>query len=484
MHYKAIVHLRNTLAALFPNEATQKRVVEDAGVAPGNIYFSQPPRDAWQAILQEVEKQNKMDALLRYSTIEEYSTNSDLIFCKLLWIVDQIEWEMERLYQFYEHSITNYTSDRIPNSSFEDIVDVLMALWRPAEEVTIKITALIEFAISLSKDDQVTEFVAQSLQGWLVDSQDKLRNNINQQRTTRILPQLPNLSESNCLLIVIQPSTNGHRRLSKKGYLLKVFIWDGKTARAKCIENQPLSFAEIQGRINNIRSEIIHANPRITALRMEYFLPIELLLSEGKQWQMPDRWPIPGDHLFKSVYRDEHCVVFRSWERIILERLHDYRIPWNNKWAKFPVDDPVEIDHHFEWIDEHGDYSIDGLQKLRDKLRREELRTCAGITSFPAQPQSSKNIFETLFKSGIPVIIWSRSSTAPVTAENLHRLLQSGVCWKDLPEHLHNLRLYDDDVKELVNNWMVLWDDPNRVPPQGFMTTPEYEHKAQKEYHA
>lgn len=479
MRHKVIEQLRTTLATLFTDETTQRRVLADAGIAIGNIHFNQAELNAWHVILEEANNQSKMDALLKHCATKEYPTNPDLIFCRLLWVVYQIDWEMPRLRQLYTHSITNYTNKRTAIADFEDIIDILKDLWRPNEEISRKVTAVVEFAIYLHQD-KLNEPSARSLQDWLLESQNKLRDKINQQRIAEIQRQLPksgNFGEPTCLLVVIEPSRNGRKRSDKKSYLLKTYLWDGKKAEAESIEERPLSFEKVQAKIDTLRRAILRRYRHTMGLRIEYFLPIELLLTEGDQWQIPDRWPIPGDELLQTEYRDEYCIVFRSLER--LYRPEDYQISWNRKWSKFPVADRIAIDRHFEWLDKGFNHSPGALRELRDRLLREEYLTCVGLSALPDHLQARFDIFKTLFRSGIPVIIWSRQPTAPITREFLHTLIPPHICWEHLPEHLQKSRLQrEKKFQEFADQLTVLWDDPYRVPPEHLLIAPEHSYHA------
>jgi hypothetical protein len=480
MRHKVIEQLRTTFATLFPDETTQRRVLADAGIAIGNIHFPQAALNAWYAILEEAGNQSKMDALLNHCATNEYATNPDLIFCRLLWIVYQIDWEMQRLRQLYTHTITNYTAiKRTPIADFEDIIDILKDLWRPNEEISRKVTAVVEFVVYLHQD-KINESSASLLQDWLVDSQNKLRDKINQQRITEIRQQLPrsgNFGEPTCLLVVIEPSRNGRKRSDKKSYLLKTYLWDGKKAEAESIEERPLSFEKVQAKIDTIRRTILRRYRRTIGLRIEYFLPIELLLTEGDQWQIPDRWLLPSDEPLPLEYRDEYCIVFRSLER--LYRPEDYQIRWNEKWSKFPLADRIAIDRHFEWLDKGFNHSLGALSELRAKLLREENLTCVGLSTLPDHLQARFDIFKTLFRLGIPVIIWSRHPAAPITREFLHTLIPSHICWEQLPEYLQKSRLQrEKSIQEFANHLTVLWDDPYRVPPEHLLSAPEHSHHA------
>lgn len=68
---------RATLAHLYPDEPTARRVVADAGLAADRIAFSGHATNTWQAILREAEKTGQMGAVLAVA-LKEYGSNQAL----------------------------------------------------------------------------------------------------------------------------------------------------------------------------------------------------------------------------------------------------------------------------------------------------------------------------------------------------------------------------------------------------------------------
>ena len=64
-----LTKLRNILADLYETETTSRRLVADAGINSQLIAFSSRSIDNWQSILEEAQKQGKMDALI--AVVEE-----------------------------------------------------------------------------------------------------------------------------------------------------------------------------------------------------------------------------------------------------------------------------------------------------------------------------------------------------------------------------------------------------------------------------
>jgi len=70
--------LRALLAANYPTQEDARRVVEDAGLNPAYVQFSDKAVNNWHNILTEAEKRGSMVALLQV-VLDEYSSNPDLL---------------------------------------------------------------------------------------------------------------------------------------------------------------------------------------------------------------------------------------------------------------------------------------------------------------------------------------------------------------------------------------------------------------------
>jgi len=69
--------LRNILKRLFPDEASSRVVLDDAGIPAGNISFSTNAKNNWHAILKEAENRGKVQELVQI-VLEEYPDETEL----------------------------------------------------------------------------------------------------------------------------------------------------------------------------------------------------------------------------------------------------------------------------------------------------------------------------------------------------------------------------------------------------------------------
>jgi len=76
----AFANLRNVLAELYPDRASARRTVDDAGLNDAQIDFTGSTIDTWHAILRKAEHTNKLDALFTVVTnADEYGGNQNLL---------------------------------------------------------------------------------------------------------------------------------------------------------------------------------------------------------------------------------------------------------------------------------------------------------------------------------------------------------------------------------------------------------------------
>ncbi len=93
--------LRNSLATLYPDEVSIRRIVHDSGLLPERIAFSGPAVNAWHSVLAEASKIGRIDAIVQ-AAMMEYSNNR----------------ELQVAYKAYQESATpNFTNDTYKTKS-------------------------------------------------------------------------------------------------------------------------------------------------------------------------------------------------------------------------------------------------------------------------------------------------------------------------------------------------------------------------------
>lgn len=74
----ALTNLRNVLATLYTDEENARRVVVDARLNPQFIAFSSKAITNWQAILEEAQNQDQVEALIEVA-LKDYPNNKSLL---------------------------------------------------------------------------------------------------------------------------------------------------------------------------------------------------------------------------------------------------------------------------------------------------------------------------------------------------------------------------------------------------------------------
>lgn len=76
MNPQALAALRDSLAKLYPDACSIRRIVDDSGIDSSKMTIDSHPEDSWHSVLSEAEKHYQVEALLQ--TVEhEYGNNRE-----------------------------------------------------------------------------------------------------------------------------------------------------------------------------------------------------------------------------------------------------------------------------------------------------------------------------------------------------------------------------------------------------------------------
>lgn len=180
---KVLPHLRETLSALFPSDADQRRVVSEVFKNGDSVAFGGTAVNVWHSILTEAHKVGIVDTLLTCPSVRYYAEQHEgLVYCELLWVVSQIPWNLGQLYEIYEVSILTAAVEKAPAASFEGIVDLIAHIATAYDQ-----SSVIRFAVQLPKMTDNNE-VTQKLQLWIDKAKSRSKNSL------QTLNQLPDHS--------------------------------------------------------------------------------------------------------------------------------------------------------------------------------------------------------------------------------------------------------------------------------------------------
>lgn len=195
-------------------------------------------------------------------------------------------------------------------------------------------------------------------------------------------------------------------------------------------------------------------------LTVEVFLPLELLDCDVDQWKIK-----VGKHTSRPV--GGHCrVVVRSLDRIYDPELWPTWSLWHNKWQARPRPPLRATDSHVFLASCDADYS----ETLYDHLRQRGTVFLALSPVPPARrPGGTLEVIGPMLDAGTPIALWLRQEDDDIgTMRKEVRDIVYGYGLDDIPGVVYLRRgeaLLAEERQRLWNNLTLLWDDPERLPP-------------------
>lgn len=463
MHQIAIEHFSITFAGLFSSLPEQERVAREVFDSTIHINFNGSALDVWQDIIIKATNQERIVSLMECRSVITYNNNPDLMFCKLLWLVEQLPFEMSKVLQLYDRCTTRYRLQRDPKDKPKDFVQILFKL-QPHDTRPRLNAPVLEFVARLSvlSSGRVCEQLQSLVEKGLVF----LQSSDERQQVERVLKLVKGeLAESHYeyITVTIDPPINQLRQLGRvrqqdrATYILKIVHWDhvtpSQTPWYQSVE--PSSLNQIQFTIDQVLRT--HLGDSTKEIVLEFFLPEDLLLGSAKGWKMPDQWLIPNSKVPGMRLGDRYQIVYRSLDRL---NNPDYMPAWHRKWQIFQSARESFSDDLMLWVSAQSQYNG---KTLHNRIIGQQY-TFVGF-AFKLS-KSEKELFYGKLMAGIPIAIWLRSHEIKLDLNELKlKIPCHAVC--NLPQMLLKWRI-SDDVQEqfFANQVTLLWDDPERIPDQ------------------
>ncbi len=163
----------------------------------------------------------------------------------------------------------------------------------------------------------------------------------------------------------------------------------------------------------------------------------------------------------------KHRVVVRSFERAYYRELWPF---WKSKWAY------AQNHLHFSLPYQNSNmpflvchaHDCERLDTLYAKLRVDNI-CCLALTVIPTKdinPLHDTSVFDVILDTGIPIALWLRKGTS--SAKKTQRMFESFLshcALADLPQQVWKQRLNAAGDEGSENSLTLLWDDPDRLPP-------------------
>lgn len=340
---------------------------------------------------------------------------------------------------------------------------------------------LLQFIYLLTEDENIPQTICEKLKQLLSNNSFDTKNN------TKSLQPLHSY-----LLIQLRPEANNQ-------LFLKAWFIPDDTIQDPWERFKPLTVDEQQPEIPFILEELPqllgnliqqcfeeHLQGQPTELTIEVFLPRDRLWHEEvEKWKYLDLKYLDSGNTKKKIpsvaIGIRHRVVIRSYERMRKQsKQKDFY--WNKKWRKLDWEDSC-VNLVNKSPENYSD--LDEVRvSLGGKISEcEELITFFGETIFLKMFCNLSNLEKDILldfieSEGIPILIWSRCDLRSFkNSTDFDELMQTKL--HELPNYVKKQRvsaqkkyliakkqaLEIDSSNHLGNHLVLLWDDPNRVPP-------------------
>jgi vWA-MoxR associated protein C-terminal domain/vWA-MoxR associated protein middle region 0/Effector-associated domain 2 len=249
-------------------------------------------------------------------------------------------------------------------------------------------------------------------------------------------------------------------------YLMSVWLQhDNGYGRALHVnDDQPLPLNLLPGQLDGVLLELAEeALEEIGDITVEFVLPRELLNHSV------DQWPIVLTGLDQEI-GTVYPVVVRSLERI---RNPMFRARWQRRWRQLRAFGGAARADLVQWL--HWG-NADHRTALAQVLALGEESPVCLIVSFSAEAGSLPTAITAGLLAGVPVMLWCRDGRCAARFEADIPQQMYARPLLDLPALVLRLRqeaTRPGHVAEHVGRHLsLLWDDPDRIPPDNPLEAP------------
>ncbi len=195
-------------------------------------------------------------------------------------------------------------------------------------------------------------------------------------------------------------------------------------------------------------------------IQIEFFLPCELISLDVHEKE-------EDVGKFKSRLTEFYQIIIRIdryWDSTLWKKIPSkFRKKWKDNWGRLQ-DYSRDIFKDDCVLGEECEHLSYDTQKFSDKLTSPK-HTCLIMTFLPQKPEV---LGYSILRAGIPVALWygklARDVKCHQTKKNeIIKIFKAGQL-SELPDRVKVIR--QDAENDLGNHLTLLWDDPNRVPPE------------------
>jgi len=245
-------------------------------------------------------------------------------------------------------------------------------------------------------------------------------------------------------------------------FIIQSWLLDGgyKVIDYLYANDDPVSFQHLPNLLQGFLVQTsFHLMEAVEDLTVEFCLPRRLLCSDV------DHWIVTAGRSTPVKIGIQHRVIVRS-----LERAHNMELwpSWKSKWSRLQSQrlGSGGLDGSVAPFLICNEEDCENQESLYARLRNYYVICLALALIPPDLPLPRADILDTVLDAGIPIALWPRHCVDHLQA-SLDSLL-SGCDLSELPKLVWKLRLEaasKRDEGHLGHRLTLLWDDPDRLPP-------------------
>ena len=307
------------------------------------------------------------------------------------------------------------------------------------------------------------------LQDWIEDILNYLKlpmNYFSLEKIDKSLNRNNSLNSTPYLLVFLIPDQAGNTDVKNKFYEIEIVLWWNKDKSEYICRNEnriTLSEAPIKLKetIENLAKEI---PDKISEVRLEFFLPLDLLSIDVDQWIQKD------DLIVEVKIGADYPVVVRSLERATRPIQQKY---WHPRCEYLYANEDENLDALEDYWCLFEENNYEELE-LYDRLLTENNQSIFFVTLsfYPGFSRERGTILMELLRAGLPIILWPRIKPKDIAEEKkiiaLIEEICNDRCLNYIPEALKQQRrkALRSGKEDFRNNMTLLWDDPKRLPKE------------------
>lgn len=261
------------------------------------------------------------------------------------------------------------------------------------------------------------------------------------------------------LLVKLQPDTLDKELIYADAWLISD---DENEVRHLHTEDVPRPLDSLSPLLNHFLSMSIRQikDPR-SNIMVELFLPLHLLCFDLDQWKIDIglNQETPLGHCYPVVLRSLDRT-YSHHERGYEQLMRAWQIHWNNFQEALATVKPVFC-------------NMKEYESRRNWQAFLEDTMCLVLTFVPPtnDEQTKVSLLKEIIIAGNAVALWPRKQTGSLSEDEIKTMYHSLLArcnFSRLPEILWQKRkeaLKKDDEQHLVHHLTLLWDNPNRLPP-------------------